>query len=203
MISIFVPAIIAMQASVNKSESVDKVELGKLLFSDPILSKDRTISCSSCHKPEYAFADTIATSMGVGGARGVRNTPSAMNVSLQKIFFWDGRAKTLEEQALAPIKNPDEMNLPIDQALRRLKLNHKYSLYFKKIFNSEPTASILAEALASFERTLETSDSPFDIWKFYDDSNAVANSVKRGFTIFNMKGKCNQCHFGSNFASDE
>jgi cytochrome c peroxidase len=141
--------------------------------------------------------------MGVGGVRGVRNTPSAMNVSLQKIFFWDGRAKTLEEQALAPIKNPDEMNLPIDQALRRLKLSHKYSDYFKKIFNSEPTASTLAEALASFERTLETSDSPFDIWKFYDDSNAVANSVKRGFTIFNTKGKCSQCHFGSNFTQDE
>jgi cytochrome c peroxidase len=119
-------------------------------------------------------------------------------IILKKIFFWHGRAKTLEEQALAPIENPDEMNLPIDEALKRLKENESYNVYFKKIFNSEPTRSNLAEAIAAFERTLETSESAFDRWKFYQDSHVVSEAVKRGFIVFNKKGKCVQCHFGAN-----
>jgi cytochrome c peroxidase len=190
-------------ASFIKESPSTKAELGKLLFFDPILSSDKTISCASCHRPEFAFADSSATSRGVGGVRGVRNTPSAMNVALQKIFFWDGRAKTLEEQALAPIENPDEMNLPIEEALKRLKENDLYNSSFKRLFNSEPTRSTLAEALASFERSLETSESPFDRWKFYQDPQAVSESVKRGFIVFNKKGKCVTCHFGTNFALDE
>jgi len=85
----------------------------------------------------------------------------------------------------------------------RLKHDDKYHKYFQKIFNSEPTKENLAVAIAAFERTLETSDSPFDTWKFYDDSTAVDDAVKRGFTVFNTKGKCVQCHFGSNFTTNE
>ena len=191
-----------MQAMIINNEPTNKQELGKLLFFDPILSSDSTISCASCHKPQFAFADSSATSSGVGGAQGQRNTPSAMNVVLQNFFFWDGRAKSLEEQALAPIENPDEMNLPIDKALQRLKGNGPYNTYFKKIFNSEPNRENLAVALAAFERGLETSESPFDRWKFYQDPHAVSDAVKRGFIVFTKKGKCIQCHFGSNFASD-
>jgi len=190
------------QAMFINNEPSNKQELGKLLFFDPILSSDSTISCASCHKPQFAFADSSATSRGVGGVLGSRNTPSAMNVVLQNFFFWDGRAKSLEEQALAPIENPDEMNLPIDKALERLKENGSYNAYFKKIFNSEANRENLAEALAAFERGLETSESPFDRWKFYQDPNAVGDAVKRGFIVFNKKGKCIKCHFGSNFASD-
>src|SRR5262245_47930768 len=84
----------------------NKAALGKILFFDPILSSDSTISCASCHKPEFAFADSSATSIGIGGIKGERNTPSAMNVTLHQKFFWDGRAKSLEDQALAPIENP-------------------------------------------------------------------------------------------------
>ena len=192
-----------IQAMVINNGPANKQELGKLLFFDPILSGDRTVSCASCHKPQFAFADTSSTSLGVGGIRGTRNTPSAMNVALQKNFFWDGRAKSLEEQALAPIENPAEMNLSISEALERLKKSEIYNAYFKKIFNAEPTRSNLAEALASFERTLETSDSPFDQWKFYQEPHAVNEAVKRGFVIFNKKAKCIQCHFGANFATDE
>jgi cytochrome c peroxidase len=195
--------ILFIQARFMNDGPANKPELGKLLFFDPILSSDSTISCASCHKPQHAFADTSATSLGVGGAQGSRNTPSAMNVALQRIFFWDGRAKTLEEQALAPIENPVEMNLSIDKALQRLKQSESYNSYFKKIFNGEPTRSNLAEALAAFERTLETNESPFDQWKFYRDPHAVSDGVKRGFIVFTTKGKCIQCHFGANFASDE
>jgi cytochrome c peroxidase len=194
--------ILFIQARIVNREPATKHELGKLLFFDPILSRDNSISCASCHKPEYAFADSSATSRGVGGIQGSRNTPSAMNVALQKTFFWDGRANSLEEQALAPIENPNEMNLPIDDALQRLKQSESYRGWFKKIFGGEPSPSNLAEALAAFERTLETSESPFDRWKVYQDANAVSDAVKRGFTIFNKKGKCIQCHFGLNFALD-
>jgi cytochrome c peroxidase len=194
--------VLFIQASFMNDEPANKPQLGKLLFFDPILSSDSSISCASCHKPQYAFADTAPTSTGVRGARGTRNTPSAMNVALQKIFFWDGRAKSLEEQALAPVENPDEMNLPIDKALQRLKKNRIYAAHFKKIFDSEPTRSNLAEALAAFERSLETSESPFDQWKFYQDPHVVSEAVKRGFVVFNKKGKCIQCHFGPNFASE-
>jgi cytochrome c peroxidase len=179
--------------SFSNNEPADKETLGKLLFADPILSKNKTISCASCHKPNYAFADTSAVSLGVGGKKGTRNTPTAMNVRLQKFLFWDGRAKSLEEQALAPIK----------EAVNRLQKNKKYNAYFKKIFNSLPTAENLAQAIAAFERTLETSDSPFDNWKFSDDSNAVSDAVKRGFIVFNGKGKCIKCHFGADFTANE
>lgn len=151
-----------IQSFVLTNEPATKAALGKLLFFDPVLSKDSTISCASCHRPDHAFADTSAVSIGVGGSKGARNTPSAMNMLLQRIFFWDGRVKTLEEQALKPIENPAEMNLPIDVAVRRLQQSPAYSAYFKKLFDSEPTAQHLAAALAAFERTLETSNSPFD-----------------------------------------
>jgi cytochrome c peroxidase len=196
-------AFIFLLASFNDKEPSNKAELGELLFFDPILSKDETISCASCHIPAFAFADTAVFSTGVGGKKGVRNSPSAMNLLLQRHFFWDGRAKTLEEQALEPISNPVEMNLPVEQAVQRLQADKRYNAYFRKFYNSEPTAKHLADAIASFERTLETSESDFDNWKYTDDPAAVSDDVKRGFEIFSSKGKCTECHFGSNFTQDE
>ena len=185
------------------AHGIDKRELGKLLFFDPILSATRTISCAGCHRPEYAFADTAALSLGALGRRGNRNTPSAMNLSLQEIFFWDGRSPSLEDQALRPIENPVEMNLPLNKALLRLKHSGKYRSYFKAVFNSEPTLDHLGEAIAAYERSLETSNSPFDNWKLSGDTNLVSASVKRGFTLFSTKGKCTKCHFGSDFTQHE
>lgn len=192
-------AILCVQAYTGNTEPVDKAALGKFLFFDTILSKNYSVSCASCHKPAFAFADTTALSPGVEGKRGVRNTPSAMNLLLQQTIFWDGRVKTLEEQALAPIENPDEMNLDIDSAISRLNASKTYRAYFNKIFNSAANRQNLAAAIAAFERTLETSGSPFDKWKYADDAHAVDESVKRGFELFNTKGKCISCHFGSNF----
>jgi cytochrome c peroxidase len=189
--------------SFRGGEEIDKAGLGKLLFFDPLLSKSKKISCATCHKPEYAFADTSPVSIGFKNRRGSRNTPTAMNLLLQQIFFWDGRAQNLEEQALEPIENPVEMNLPVDSAIRRLRFSKKYSEFFMKVFKTAPNRENLAAAIAAFERTLETSDSPFDNWKFSDDSNAVNESAKRGFVLFNTKGKCNICHFGSDFTQHE
>jgi cytochrome c peroxidase len=203
VIGAVVAVVILVLTSFSNEDPADEISLGSLLFSDPILSKDKKVSCASCHRPEYAFTDTSAVSTGVGGKKGKRNTQTAMNLRLDTSFFWDGRARTLEDQALAPIANPDEMNLPIVEALKRLKQSKKYAAYFIKIYNSEPTATHLAKAIAAFERTLETSDSPFDNWKFYDDSNAVSDAVKRGFIVFNEKGKCVKCHFGADFTTHE
>jgi cytochrome c peroxidase len=195
----FMPLLTSFKDKADKNE----IELGKMLFSDPILSKDMTISCASCHIPGFAFADTATVSMGVFGRKGKRNSPSAMNVVLRLSLFWDGRVSTLEEQALAPIENPDEMDLSIDSAIARLTQNKKYYELFQKVYAAPPDKKYLSAAIAAFERTLETSESPFDEWKFTGDSTAVSASVKRGFELFSTKGKCTQCHFGADFTANE
>ncbi|GAB3550020.1 cytochrome-c peroxidase [Spirosoma fluminis] len=184
-------------------EPTDKATLGKRLFFDPILSRNRTISCASCHREEFAFADTSAVSLGVFGRQGKRNTPSAMNVLLQTSFFWDGRAATLEEQALIPVANPDEMDLPIDVAVKRLNKSKTYRAYFKQAFGELPTSTNLAKALTAFQQTLESPETPFDDWRMNDNEAAVCESAKRGFALFNGKANCVQCHFGANFNNSE
>jgi cytochrome c peroxidase len=189
----------------NKSthaEPTTREELGALLFSDPILSQGNQISCASCHIPEYAFADTVALSKGVDGKTGKRNAPSAMNQGARNFFFHDGRAETLEQQAAGPIENPVEMNLPLAEAVKKLNKNEQYIHYFKKIYDQRPDRESILDALASYERTLETDNSPFDRY-MRDDTMAVSESVKRGHKIFNVKGKCFDCHFGPDFTGDE
>ncbi|WP_442587452.1 cytochrome-c peroxidase [Pedobacter sp. AW31-3R] len=186
------------------SEPKTPAELGRKLFFDPILSKTKKISCASCHKEEFAFADTSALSLGVRHQIGLRNTPSAMNMKLQVAFFWDGRANTLEEQALMPIENKLEMDLPIKTAVWRLNNSRTYSAIFQNIFHEAPNAQNLAKALAEFERTLETSDSPLDDWLLNDNEMAVSASAKRGYALFNgKKANCVQCHFGADFNNVE
>jgi cytochrome c peroxidase len=179
-----------------------KEELGELLFSDPILSQDRTVSCASCHIPAFAFADTTAFSFGVGHQRGTRNTPSATNMSARSFFFHDGRAESLEEQALGPIENPVEMNLPVTEALKRLNADPFYLQSFKKIYGESAKSEHLCDAIASFERTLETSNTPFDKY-MRDDTTAISEAARRGHVIFNEKGKCFDCHFGPDFTGDQ
>lgn len=176
--------------------------LGEHLFFDTILSINKKFSCASCHKPGLSFADSVDFSPGAFGKKGRRNTPSAMNVSAQTHFFWDGRATTLEEQALMPIANPDEMALPIDSAIKRLQADENYVRLFKSIFNEAPSSKTLAIALAKFEKSMET-PSPFDDWRINDNENALSASAKRGFTIFSNKGKCIKCHFGPDFNNVE
>ncbi|QEM02592.1 cytochrome-c peroxidase [Mucilaginibacter rubeus] len=187
------------QSAFRNTEMLTAATLGRKLFFDPILSRTRKISCASCHKEEFAFSDTSAVSLGVHNRKGQRNTPSAMNMSLQVAFFWDGRATTLEQQALIPLQNPIEMDMPITTAIGRLQNNTSYSAAFQTVFHEAPNAANLAKALAAFERTLETRESPFDDWRLNDNEAAVSESAKRGFAIFNSKGRCIQCHFGPDF----
>lgn len=174
-------------------EPQTKVDLGKQLFFDPILSSDRTISCASCHKPEFAFADTSTVSRGVGGQLGDRNTPSAMNLAGRIHLFWDGRASSLEMQALQPIAASNEMNLPIAEAVARLEQTPIYASAFRRLFKTKPTERTLAEALGAYERTLETSDTPYDRFVNGDDK-ALSASAQRGRLLFIGKANCANCH---------
>jgi len=182
--------------------AITEAQLGKKLFFDPILSGDKKVSCASCHKPEYGFADNIPFSFGVDSTPTTRNTPTVKNVLARSRFFWDGRATTLEEQALKPIENPDEMNLPIHIALRRLNENTRYRRAFKKIYGKEADSTNLAHAIAAFERTLE---STFTAWDRYalGDSTALSASAIRGRELFLNKANCFECHFGPDFTFDE
>lgn len=203
---ILIPAVLVLllsQSAFTGTEPKTVEELGRKLFFDPVLSRSKKISCASCHKETFAFADTSMVSLGVFGRKGIRNTPSAMNMKLQVSFFWDGRAATLEEQALIPIKNPIEMDLPIATAVWRLNHNPEYLAAFKNIFGQTPNEHNLAQAISAFERTLETSDSPFDDWRMNDNEAAISTSAKRGFALFSGKANCVRCHFGADFNNIE
>lgn len=187
-----------------KLKEPDSVEeLGELLFFDPILSSDSTISCASCHKPKFAFADNVPFSFGVDSLKGNRNTPSAMNLGERFFFFHDGRAESLEEQAKGPIENPIEMNLPLTVAIERLKRHQQYNNFFIKIFKRRATKEDLTFALAEYEKGLETADTPFDDYMAGVDTLSFSESAKRGRMIFNHKGKCFDCHFGPDFTTDQ
>lgn len=179
-----------------------KIQLGEMLFFDNILSKDYSLSCASCHKPEFAFADTMPFSFGINKQLTGRNTPSAMNLKDHTPLFYDGRAQNLAEQALGPITNPAEMGNTIEEVLKRLNNNTQYAKYFKKLYNSEATAQNLGDAIALYEETLETSNTPFDR-ELNGKPNGMSDAAKRGRKIFIGKGKCFDCHFGPDFTQDD
>jgi cytochrome c peroxidase len=179
-----------------------KADLGKKLFNERLLSKDSSVSCASCHKPEFAFADTVAFSTGIFGKLTSRNTPSVLNMKNRPYYFWDGRAGTLEEQALMPIENPDEMGLPIKEAVYRLNQQQEYRRLFKKIFRQPVTAKNLGQAFAAFEKTLETVDSPFDDWS--NNLAELSEEEERGRQLFiGSKARCFDCHSMEDFTDDQ
>ena len=198
-LSVVATSLLGFMSGVDEVQT--KEELGRKLFFDNILSKDRTINCSSCHNPDYAFADTAAFSFGIGGKITSRNSPGLTNLTARTHFFWDGRATSLEEQALGPITSPDEMGLPIEEAVERLNKDEFYANAFKKIFKAAPNKDNLLKAIAAFERTLETSNSPYDRYINGDD-NAMSAAAVRGRNIFIGKGNCNNCHSGEDFTAD-
>lgn len=178
-----------------------KAALGEKLFNEKILSGDSSVSCASCHIPEYAFADTLALSIGIHGTLTKRNTPSVLNMKNRPYFFWDGRASSLEMQALMPIQNPAEMGLPIEEAIARLNASKEYVTLFKRVFREAPNADNLAKAFSAFEKTLETSDSRFDDWS--NNKGKLTDEEERGRELFVDKAGCFDCHFMEDFTDDE
>ncbi len=168
--------------------SLEKVELGRVLFYDKRLSVDDTVSCADCHNPKYAFTDGQAVATGVRGHR---------VYSVEQ--FWDGRAATLEEQAKGPIANPIEMANTHEAVVEKLKSVKGYRPLFKQAFGSEEiTIDLVAKAIATFERTIVSGNSPFDLYKA-GNKKALSASAQRGLDVFFNKAKCDQCHFGINF----
>jgi cytochrome c peroxidase len=180
-----------------------KVNLGKILYFDPRLSGDGTISCASCHTPKFGFGDNLQFSDGVKGRVGTRNSNTVLNRLYSTLQFWDGRAKSLEEQALGPVQNPVEMANSLPVMVASLQQIQRYKPLFREAFGSEEiTADRVAKALASFERTLLSGNSAFDRFQAGDDQ-AISASAKRGFAVFMSKGNCSQCHSLPNFTDEQ
>lgn len=197
-------ALVSISRAAYRGEKRDRAEvaLGEKLFFDKILSRDRSISCASCHKPEFAFADNVPLSFGVDSLKGLRNAPTIMNLDGHEPFFHDGRAATLEEQVTGPIMNPLEMDMSIDSAVSRLNHNAEYQKLFRKIYRSAVTKENFCAAIAAYERSLFTAHTPFDRF-MQGDSNAISASAKRGRELFHDKGHCFDCHRGTDFTKDE
>jgi cytochrome c peroxidase len=178
-----------------------KVELGKMLYFDPRLSVDGTISCNSCHNVMADGADGRPVGVGVRGQRGGRGSPTVWNSAYNTVQFWDGRAASLEDQAKGPLTNPIEMGMPShDEVMKRVNQIPGYVLAFKKAFPKEKepvNIDNLAKAIATYERTLVTLNSPFDRFK-KGNKKALSEQQIRGMKLVEEIG-CTSCHTGENF----
>jgi len=171
-----------------------KVALGRQLFFDKQLSRDGSLSCAGCHDPRRAFTDGRVLATGVGGMQGRRNAPTLVNRAWGEAFFWDGRAVTLEQQALEPILNPRELAMT-PQAVVVLARSTQYRPRFQRAFGSDPSLFDVARALASYVRTIQSGDAPYDRY-LAGDRNALSTAARRGFTLFVGKAGCSNCHSG-------
>jgi len=178
----------------DNPQTPEKISLGQKLFFDRRLSVDGTVSCSTCHDPAFAFTERKPTSVGIQGRVGQRNAPTVLNALYNKTQFWDGRVKTLEEQAALPIVNSVEMGQPnLDAAVAQIAAVGEYRQAFQGVFGRSPNGPDLLGAIASYERTQLSFDSPFDHF-IAGDKNAIDDSAKRGWELFNAQARCNKCH---------
>ena len=175
----------------NTPMTSEKVELGKMLYFDTRLSGDGKVSCATCHDPKMAWAEHERTSTGIGGQFGERNSPTVINSAYATSQFWDGRAATLEEQALGPIENPIEMGHKLEVMIGDLSKIEGYSERFKKVFGTPITKEGVAQAIAAFERTILSGNSPYDRFKA-GDKTALSAAQQRGLQLFD--DNCATCH---------
>lgn len=189
-------------APADNEPTAARIELGKALFFDPRLSGSNWISCATCHNPSLGWSDGLPTGIGHGMKQLGRATPTILNTAFNPIQMWDGRKSTLEDQALGPIAADVEMNQPVDDLIAKLERLEGYRALFKKAYPEESiSGNTIAKAIASFERTVLSTESPFDRWRMGDE-RAVDASVKRGFVVFTGKANCVACHQGFNFTDN-
>jgi cytochrome c peroxidase len=182
--------------------TIAKVALGKTLYFDTRLSRATVQSCASCHNPGYGWGDGQPKGVGDGMKTLGRRSPTIINAGYGHIFMWDGRAGSLEEQALGPIQADVEMNLPLARLLERLNAIPGYAPMFAAAFPNEGmSAKTLAKAIATYERTIVSERAPFDAW-IEGNEKAISEEAKRGFVLFNNKAQCAACHEGWNFTND-
>ncbi len=180
----------------------EKIALGRRLFFDPVLSSDASISCASCHLPEKAFADPRRLSGGVEGRKGIRNSPTLVNVAYLRELLWDGGALTLENQVLAPLQDHNEMDADLDIVFERLNSDSNYRDEFLSVFGEGPSVVTLTQAIASYERTIVSGGSRYDA---YLSGSALALTVDQqsGLELFSGKAGCISCHGGFLFTTSE
>ncbi len=183
-----------------------KLKLGQRLYFEKALSLDNTLACASCHVPDKGFADPHQFSIGVKGQKGVRQAPALINRAFSRKQFWDGRAASLEEQVLAPITNSIEMAQPnIKSVVSRLVKDASYVAAFKEAFPAEGGAIndvTIGRAIASFERTIMSGNSPYDRFTQLKDQTAMSALAQRGYQLFLGKANCASCHVGFNFTDE-
>jgi cytochrome c peroxidase len=178
----------------DNPQTPEKIALGEKLFFDGRLSIDGTVACSTCHDPALALTDGRTASIGFKGRAGQRNSPTILNALYNSAQFWDGRVKTLEEQSALPIVNPSEMGQPsMDAAVARIAAMPEYQREFRHVFGRAINGNDLVRAIASYERTQFSFDSPFDHF-IAGGKNAMSDSAERGWELFNTKARCNKCH---------
>ena len=179
-----------------------KIELGKKLFFDRRLSGDGTMSCATCHDPKQGYSDGLPISLNYPTTRNWRNSPTLINVALQHHLFHDGRATTLEEQALFPMMSAFEMNQNLDFVEEEIRSVPEYVAEFTQVFGDPETSRArIAMAIAAFERTLVSRNAPLDRF-LGGDTTALSPEAIQGYKIFTGKGRCSDCHHGSNLADD-
>jgi len=178
-----------------------KIELGKQLYFDKRLSRDDTISCASCHDPAKGYSNGKPVAEGVGGKKGNRSAPTVINAAYYDFQFWDGRAPTLEAQALGPIQNPIEMNMTLEEVEAKLNKIEGYRKQFQSVFGTDVTAEGISKAVAAFERTVLSGNAPYDQFEAGDKS-ALSEAAQRGKKLFFGKARCSACHTGPNFTDN-
>jgi cytochrome c peroxidase len=193
------PALPPLMIPPDNPQTKGKVALGRQLFFDPRLSADNSVSCATCHAPESAWANHNQVDTGIGGRTGTRNSGTVLDAAYMKFQFWDGRAKTLEEQSLGPIHNPVEMGETLDNVVRKLHAIDGYKMQFREVFGSGVTVDGIARAIAAFERTVLSGPSAYDRFQA-GDMTAMSASAQRGMRLFNGKAGCRECHSGPLFS---
>jgi len=185
------------EPSEPSSEQKKKIELGSLLYHDTRLSADGSVSCATCHDLALGGVDRLPTSTGIKGQHGPINSPTVFNSVHNFVQFWDGRAGSLEEQAAGPVENPLEMGDAWDAVVEKISADPDYVAKFADAYNGAITKETITSAIADFERTLVTPNSPFDKY-VKGDKTAISDEAKRGFILFNETG-CASCHNGDYF----
>jgi len=180
-----------------------RIELGKKLFFDTILSRDSTLSCASCHIPQFAFTDRRAKAIGIRQQEVSRNTPTLTNVAYQDKFLLDGLNPSLEAQVNIPIHEKKEFDFSIIIVAERMKKNPDYVRMSKQAYNSLPSPKVITNAIAAYERTLISGNSPYDKYTYHSDSTALSPSQKRGLELFYNRLYCSECHGGFNFTKGD
>ena len=180
-----------------------KIALGRELFFDVNLSRDRTIACITCHEPNFAFTDRVAVSMGIDRRQTDRNSPSLLNAGFLPTVMFDAHLETLEKQVIVPIQEHTEMDMDMKTLLKRLRGIPSYVKAARDIYDREFDAWVLTRSIAAFERSLVSLDSKFDRYYYQNDKNALTDSQKRGWKLFSDKLYCTECHAPPMFTNYE